>query len=236
MQEQMRLLIELQEIDAEMKGTREQRLQFESKLNVLREDRERVQTMVDSLATQLEELEGQRSQLNLSLTQERENLEKAEGRLPSIQTQKEYVAVLKEVDTAKKLSKELEEQVAAKAEEIGSLSSDKEEKDGELASLVTQEKAQEEEISEDLEKLAGDLQSKEGARGELYEKVSASLRRRYDQLIKRREGIAVVVAIEGACTGCNMHLPPQLYNSLFRVDEVRTCPHCNRVIYVEAAR
>ncbi|NIQ93637.1 MAG: hypothetical protein GWN87_05090, partial [Desulfuromonadales bacterium] len=39
----------------------------------------------------------------------------------------------------------------------------------------------------------------------------------------------------GACLGCNMHLPPQLYNSLFRVDEIRACPQCNRLIYVEDA-
>jgi predicted nucleic acid-binding Zn-ribbon protein len=49
-------------------------------------------------------------------------------------------------------------------------------------------------------------------------------------LREQRRGIAVVEARDGSCLGCNMQLPPQLYNSLFRGDDLITCPHCQRVL------
>lgn len=235
MQEQMRLLIDLQEIDVEMGKTRQQRVKCEEQLNAIRADRQRVQDMVESLTAQLDELDGERRQMELALTQERENLGKGEGRLPGIKTQKEYVAVLKEIDTAKKMVKELEEQLAAKTEEIDALSKEKEEKDADLAALVEKEASAQDEIKDELEQLETDLSVRADERKKIFGQIKAPLRKRYDLLCSRREGLAVVEALDGACLGCNMHLPPQLYNSLFRVDEIRACPHCNRLIYVQDA-
>ena len=63
--------------------------------------------------------------------------------------------------------------------------------------------------------------------------LPASLLRKYQTLFKRRGGLALALARNGACLGCNMQLPPQQYNSLLRVTEMQTCPHCNRLLYVE---
>jgi predicted nucleic acid-binding Zn-ribbon protein len=30
--------------------------------------------------------------------------------------------------------------------------------------------------------------------------------------------------------GCNMQIPPQMYNLLFRGDDLHACPHCQRVL------
>lgn len=235
MQEQIRLLIDLQEIDVEMNSTREKREKCEEQLSALREERKQVQEMVESLTGQIEELEADRRQMEQSLEQERDNLEKGESRLPTIKTQKEYVAVLKEIDSAKKMIRDIEEQMASKASEIDSLSSDKEEKEGDLESLSEKEAAASEEIKGDLEQLDTTLETRKAERENIYKQIKHPLRKRYNLLMDRRDGQAVVEARDGACLGCHMHLPPQLYNSLFHGDEIRTCPQCNRVIYVNEA-
>jgi uncharacterized protein len=33
--------------------------------------------------------------------------------------------------------------------------------------------------------------------------------------------------------GCNMQLPPQLYNTLFKGDEMYFCPHCQRILILK---
>jgi len=43
--------------------------------------------------------------------------------------------------------------------------------------------------------------------------------------------VGLVAVIEGSCSGCNMKLPPQLYNILQRVESVEQCPSCQRIIY-----
>jgi len=35
----------------------------------------------------------------------------------------------------------------------------------------------------------------------------------------------------GTCQGCNMNIPPQLYNQLQRGDTIELCGTCNRIIY-----
>jgi uncharacterized protein len=51
--------------------------------------------------------------------------------------------------------------------------------------------------------------------------------------MERRAGVAIVEARNGTCLGCNMQLPPQMFNSLFRTQEIQSCPHCNRLLFVE---
>lgn len=232
MQDQLRLLIELQKIDDAMNRIRVNRRKCEKELDQFREEMERVQGMADSLAEQLAELERERRERELSLAQERDNVQKAEGRLPAIKTQKEYVAVLKEIDTAKKLSKELEEQIASRREAIETLAREKEEKAAEAEALNKKHEARQAEIRAALEELDESLAAKEAEREEALKQLPSSLRRRYEMLLERRSGVAVVEARNGACLGCNMHLPPQLFNSLFLVEEIQSCPHCNRLLYV----
>jgi hypothetical protein len=49
--------------------------------------------------------------------------------------------------------------------------------------------------------------------------------------IRMRRGLAVVAVRSGTCTGCNMNMPPQLYNTLQRGTSLETCPYCHRMIY-----
>ncbi len=231
-QEQLRLLKDLQTIDSQAQAVQHDRRHLEKELGALEAEAERVRAMVADLQGSLEALQAERRELGQALTQERDNVTKAEARLPAIKTQKEYFAVLKEVDTAKKMNREIEERIQQKDAEISALEQEKQEKDQVLA-------AQEEKVSErrsDIESRLAEidqvLSTHDGERAAISKKIPVPLRKRYQMLFDRRGGIAVVEARQGACLGCNMQLPPQVFNSLFRHEEVQACPHCNRLIYL----
>jgi predicted nucleic acid-binding Zn-ribbon protein len=42
-----------------------------------------------------------------------------------------------------------------------------------------------------------------------------------------------VAVKNGTCQGCNMNIPPQLYNVLQRGVSIEICPSCSRIIYWE---
>jgi hypothetical protein len=46
-------------------------------------------------------------------------------------------------------------------------------------------------------------------------------------------GLAVVPVKDAVCHGCNVNLPPQLYNELFRYNSLKFCPNCQRIIYLK---
>lgn len=234
MQKQLQLLRDLQELDTEKNLTEAERQAGLDEKRVLDGELERLQGMVDSLADEIGVLEGEKSELADAMALEQQNIERSEGRLPQIKTQKEYIAVLKEVDTAKKLAKELQDKIDAKNEVLNTLTAEKTEKDEELASAKKQADERCAEIDASLVSVLEKLDEMESQRKVLLADLPTRLRKRYELLMSRRGGVAVVEARGGACLGCHMHLPPQLFNSLFVTQEMQTCPHCNRLLFVTA--
>ena len=234
MQKQLQLLRDLQELDTEKKVIENEQQAGLNEQQTLKTELERLQGMVDSLAGEISILEGEKVELTNIMALEQQNIERSESRLPQIKTQKEYVAVLKEVDTAKKLAKESQSSIDAKNEIMESLSADKAEKDGELATSTEQADARCAEIDASLVDVNKKLAAMDRQRGVLLEELPKSLRKRYELLMARRAGVAVVEARGGACLGCHMHLPPQMFNSLFVINEVQSCPHCSRLLFVTA--
>lgn len=232
MQAEVELLRELQDVDQSLNIGRRDRQKLEGELADIEAEVERVQVMVSSLAADLEALQGQRKALTQALAQEQENVQKAEGRLPAIKTQKEYVAVLKEIDTAKKVNKDLLDKIAAKDGEIEALSREKGEKDATFETVSARVGARRSEIEGGLSTCDQQLAHASGQREALLGRLPAPLRKRYVMLVERRGGTAIVAARKGTCLGCNMQLPPQLYNSLFTSQELLSCPHCNRLLYL----
>lgn len=232
MQEKLQLLKELQALDVNRQSLLEQRQKFLDEQDVLQAEVDRIQGMVDSLAEEMDGLNEERRELAQALAIEEENVERSESRLPQIKTQKEYVAVLKEIDTAKKLLKELGDKIAEKDKSLAGLGEEKQEKDAELAELNQQVEARRAELGAQLAEVDGGLETMTGEREDLLGKLPKGLRKRYNLLLDRRGGVAVVEAKEGACLGCNMQLPPQQFNSLYTADEVQSCPHCNRLLFI----
>ena len=71
-----------------------------------------------------------------------------------------------------------------------------------------------------------------GERDSLTRDVRPEVLKRYSG-IRIRRGLAVVGVRNGTCQGCNMNIPPQLYNVLQRGTSIETCPSCHRIIYWE---
>ena len=191
--------------------------------------------MVDELQASVAELDAQRRDLSQDLLIEEGNISKAENRLPSIKTQREYVAVLKEVDTAKKLNKEIQDKITALDGQKEVLNNDCQEKVDELGQMNEQVRERQKEIAAALKDCDTVLGEGDGRRDGYLDKIPASLRKRYEMLLDRRAGIAVVEARQETCCGCNMNLPPQLFNNLYTTKEILTCPHCNRMLYLAQA-
>lgn len=236
MQEQMGLLRDLQKLDLELIEINAGRKVLETELAGYRDELDRIQEMVDNLADAMEALQSERRELLRAQEQEQANVERAESRLPGIKTQKEYVAVLKEIDSAKAQTRDIQGKIDAKDAELEELGKDREEKEAELAEVQATYDGRKSEIDAKLGGFDANLKEKSEQKNSMLSEVPTRIRKRYQMLLDRRAGLAVVEARNGACCGCHMQLPPQLFNSLFQVPDIQSCPHCNRLLYVLAAQ
>jgi len=232
LQDKLGLLREVQVIDHELGELNEHRQHLEQELQQGQAELDRIQEMVDNLADEMEALQAQRREFLQAQVHEEQNIERAEARLPNIKTQREYVAVLKEIDSAKAMYREIQAKIAAKDEELAGLGKDREEKEADLAAIGDQVAAKKAQIAEKMAGYNSTVDEKSQQKQAMLEQIPVSIRKRYQMLLERRGGIAIVEARKGTCSGCHMQLPPQLYNSLFHMQEIQSCPHCNRLLFV----
>ena len=230
MRNNLNSLYELQEIDLRIDGLDGEKGQLLAEAQALET---RLAEAREKIATRQEEavaLDAEKAGLETSLAAENENIVRSESHLKEIKTQKEYQAVSKEISGAKKLIAELEDQILQKINALEELTGDIAKKQADLAELEANVALQQGEVQLRVEKLQAGIAADAATREETVKGLPASVMKRYARLRDQRKGVAVVEAKEGNCMGCNMHLPPQLYNTLFRADEVITCPHCQRIL------
>ncbi len=230
MRKNLKLLGELQEIDLKVDGLQGEKEGLLAEVAGLEQQVAGVQSEIAAKQGELSTLEEEKHRLEESLVAETDNIARSEARLKEIKTQKEYQAVSKEVSTAKKLKTELEEQILQKIGQTDELKVDIAGREENLRALEENVAGQKDEVQKKIEQLEAAISADTTAREAAAKGLPSSVMRRYGLLREQRRGIAVVEAKDGYCLGCNMQLPPQLYNTLFRGDDLITCPHCQRVL------
>ncbi|GLI38439.1 hypothetical protein KI811_10690 [Geobacter hydrogenophilus] len=232
MRKNLFMLEELQELDLKIDGRQGERQALLDQMAELDQQVEETRLAVEAKRGELALLDEEKRGLEASLATEDENIARSEMRQKEIKTQKEYQAVVKEITAARKLKAELEEQVLQKSAQAEELTADIAAREADLTSLEENMASRKAEIQEGLDRIDRELAADAAAKEATAKAIPASLVKRYLALRERRQGIAIVEARAGNCSGCNMNLPPQLYNSLFRGDDLVLCPHCQRMLFL----
>lgn len=155
---------------------------------------------------------------------------KLERQLHDVKTNKEYQAILHEIEGVKAKRSDQETRILE--------SFDREET---LAAAVkaAERRVQEEESrlkqgQDALAKEAADLEQRVHSltqdRDAVKPRVPAPLRSRYDRLLGARDGIAVTEIKKGACGACFKALTPHAMQEARRGDTVQTCEACGRIV------
>jgi len=193
-------------------------------------------TLQERLAAQLAaiaELRKGKADIEAALHSEHENIKRSETNMKEIRTNKEYQAVGREIAAARKQVSELEEQLLQLDSKTDELQKDADTLQAECSTSEESAQAGKAEKQAAIDALQKDIDAISANRAEIVKTLGSSLIRRYTQLREQRRGQALAEARDGSCTGCNMQLPPQLFNSLFKNDEMYFCPHCQRILILK---
>jgi predicted nucleic acid-binding Zn-ribbon protein len=231
LREKLKALEELQQIDLDAGGVRGEaegvplrRAEIDASVSASRK-------AYEAEKSRLEDNERERRQIESLLGMERDKVKKWEGRLGEIKTPREYAALSREIDIARKTnesqSEQLKQLAAGGAEMRKAL-------DVAAEALSEKEMAAQDELA-DLDRKMAEFESRlrelEARRADAAKRVDPALLSRYENIKKRRAGIAVTPVVGSTCRGCNRNIPPQLGIVLQRADSVETCPNCHRIIY-----
>lgn len=233
MKNRLEMLEQLQEIDLQLDSLKNAQNGLHSEINGIDHELDTAREELAALETRLVQVEQDKGELETSLAAEQENIHRSESHMKEIKTNKEFQAIGREISAARKQTTELEEQILQKITQIEELTGDIATRSANLAEMEQNVEQRRQEKLTAIAAIQQDVDADITRRDVITKTLPASLLKRYNSLRGQRRGQAVAIARDGYCLGCNMNLPPQLYNSLFRGDELISCPHCQRVLILK---
>jgi predicted nucleic acid-binding Zn-ribbon protein len=232
LREQLRHLEELQKHDARIQELEGARKAVPAKLEEMRADLAKLEDMIARERTDLTDAERFRRDKEGEMKAEESQLSKAKSKLAQVKNSKEYMATQREVESLRKMSADTEEKLLSLIDAAEQARSRIAAREGDVGKLRDHVLAEEAASKEKLAGIDRELEAARAARETAAATVRPDVLKRYNS-IKMRRGLAVVPVKNGTCRGCNMNIPPQLFNQLQRGTSIEVCPNssCQRIIY-----
>lgn len=231
MNEQLRFLIRLQEIDSSISSIVERIEEFPNKLERWKLPLKKANDSLLKIKTRYEELNKNKKEKDLELEEIQEKINKLKLRTGEIKTNKEYEAHLKEIGAFEKTKYELEDELLSLMEVIEGLTEDLQKEGANVKKAEVDFKQEERRLEEEKKRLLSDMEMDKTKRKDFVAQIEGNIYEQYMTLLKRLGELAVVQAKDEVCLGCNTNIPPQLYNEIRRNDKLPTCYYCHRFLF-----
>ena len=228
---QLQSLIELQTIDNEIteleRGKAAIPQQIESGKTGIMEKQNQLKEAENNLLA----LQKKSKDLEMDVATENDHIAKAKTKLPAVKTNKEYSAILVEVDAVRKKISVLEEQELELMEIL-------EQKERELPPLKADCRKEEEKFDAyklkkeaEAERTKKELEIIRPRRSQVASNLETKLLEHYTKVFKAREGLAVVAIHENICQGCLRQILPQQVIDVKSGETINYCEQCSRILY-----
>ncbi len=193
-----------------------------------------IESDIENLSNEIKEEELKKAKNELHLAELSQKLEDNSRKSAEVKTEREMKSLQLEEEIAK-------EQVTFANEEIQRLEkiieSKKEQIDVAKASL--------EELASNLENVKADVDEKlaliNKERESVFvqkEKLLGTVNQKglafYQKIRRWAKNTTVVEVQEQACMGCHMLIGDKVYSDVIKAEDITTCPHCGRILYMKA--
>ncbi len=235
MEEQLNLLIQLQEIDAKIRAYTEQKNRLPEMLAVLENRRAASKADLDTVKESLQTAQKNKRDRDADLEAGAQKVEKLKVHTSQIKNNKEYQALLKEIEAAEQENKAIEDDILSLMEKMDSAAAqitaaETRTREEEVAIQAEQKQHEAAFVKHDEE-----LKAMEQARQETMSRVPPQVLAQYTKLLGTKAGIAIAEARGESCSGCYMSIPPQVYVNVKKNESIITCPNCGRILYYKEA-
>jgi predicted nucleic acid-binding Zn-ribbon protein len=231
MDEQLGLLIQLQEVDSKIRSLMEQKKRLPEFLADLDQKREANKANLESVKETLAAAQKNKRDRDQDLEAGVQKVEKLKARSSEIKNNKEYQALLKEIETGEKDNKAIEDDILVLMEKIDEAASKitiAEQRSREEEAVLQAEQQQRE---ADFAKMSEDLKEIERERQKVVAAIKPDILGQYEKLLNTKAGIAIAEARNESCSGCFMSIPPQIFVNVKKNNTILTCPNCHRILY-----
>jgi len=217
---------------------------LDAKARAVKKQEARLSELDSRIAAAQSALRGQQveaDRLDLDVKSREAEIAKLRQALNAAKTNKEYSAILTQLNTNKADNSKFEERVLAMLTEIDvrkkELAAMQEQRQVEAAKLAELQAA----VRATEEQTRGRLAHLTAQRAEAAAKVPPKALESFDRVARRNEGRALARVVrtnpkraEYACEGCNMAITIEQVNAIMSRDEAVTCNICGCILFLES--
>ena len=169
--------------------------------------------------------------MDLNISHASEKIEKLKDQLFLVTNNKQYDALMTEIDHLKGERTNSENQLIDLMEEKESTTQSIDSMESELQSLSENLNVRRKKLESVIEESAEEKSLLQKERDQNIKDIDQNMLEIYNRVIEHRGGLAVVKLQGSACGGCGAHIPPQTVSEVRAKSAVHTCGVCGRFLY-----
>jgi len=227
---QIEALESLGSLDAELVTLSEDLTREREGLDQKRVRLNEINARLESSRASVAEMDKTRGDLVAEIRQMNVQIERSRDKHSRCRTEKETLAVQRELEELRKLLRDREVEVDKLGQLLDQARLDVGRLEAEQSGLGEQIGTTEAPVLERCHELEGAIGQKEQQRKGVVAKIKPQTYRRYE-MIRKRKGSAVAHTTDGTCSACHISIPPMQFHQLMRRVEFDICPNCNRLLY-----
>ena len=226
-------LIELQKIDSQLEEIEELLGDLPIKVTELKNKEDSLTSDFERGKARLKEIALEQHKTEMNLAEFKEKIDKLKDQLFLVTNNKQYDALMLEIDHLKENLDRNETTELELLEEKDQLAEQVKSQEQSLESLSKELSSKQVNLEQALAASSSEKKDLESRRKETAKDLSASVLARYNRILSARNGLAVV-SLEGrSCGGCGAALPPQLVAEVKTLMTIQNCSICTRFLFWE---
>jgi predicted nucleic acid-binding Zn-ribbon protein len=158
-------------------------------------------------------------------------LAKYKDQLLEVKTNREYTAMLHEIETAQNDIRGREDRILEIMLASDDLNAEIKKGDAELKVADKEVTAERAAIDGEMAGLQAEIDRTGTERRTLVAEIDRGVLGIFEQTAKGRKGVAVAEARNGLCTICHVRLRPQVFNEVRKNESIIQCDSCRRILY-----
>jgi uncharacterized protein len=226
----LEMLLKLQVIDYDLGELERSKEYIPDMMDNLRKEIQDTMEKYDNTAKELSDAKVSMKNMELEVKTKNEELKKLQGLMMSIKTNKEYDALISQIDAVKEYVSGRETAILELMQKIEEMESNIDDYKTKSEETKEQNEKQLAILQEKMDSVGSKIDLKQAERNNIIEKVSRRTMSVYERVRKNRGGDVVVPARKRACGACYKALPPHLIQEIKRGDRIITCDNCGRML------
>ena len=227
-------LVKLQNIELEIRKLEQALGQVDRRTAELEAQLNEFTGTVESAEAKVRELTKMSRALDADLQMNQGRIAKSHEKLRAVKTNKEYQSGLKEIEDLQVIVSKIEDDILGYLDQIEVTTQELRDHQARLSTQTGRIDLEKETVRQEAAEAREKLQRLQAEAALLSGQLPAEVLSLYRRVkAKKADGIAIASVGASVCRGCNVNIPPQMYNELQRVDRLKNCPNCERIIFWE---